>query len=350
MISFTIRIPGGGAAGETEGAAVNIARKSSDLTAPLRGLVGGPQFAVARMKFMAWWNGEEFDAAAAAELLRAAAAEGAAEPAPAGHGETWRPKVQDLWNRARIAQWLWGDGHLAPFADDLYVDYAQALLMNSEKSLAILEAGLCGGARAIAKETGVWVSAFEGRERLIEAATEQNAAAGLGKKVVLEPSSPEGPALPEAKFQGVLSVAETIFVEDKKALFASVKQALQKDGGFLCVDYVAQEGAEPSDVSSCFSSHWGDVHLWPADRQVDTLEGLGFDVRVRENVTAVHLDHVSAGWARWRRVVDEIEGANLDAEDRGALLQILNEEAELWANRMAALNDGRLQLYRFLAF
>jgi len=315
---------------------------------PLKSALSDPKLALAWARFVAWWEGEPFDEAAAARAAaaRRQASEGAAERR---HDETWRAPLQDLAAHARVAQWLWGEGHLAPFPDDLQIEFAKALLLNAEKSLAVIGPGLGAGARAIARETGVWIDGYEPRADIAAAGAEQCVAAGMGKKVQISHWDADAPDLPHNKFHAVLCVGELMFVQDKTAVLAAIKGGLKKNGAFLWADYVAGEGGAADMAQASFSPCWGAPHLQTAAACAEMMGAQGFDVRVREDVTSAHLDDIAEGWGRWRTVAAAIEQADLSEDERAGLMRVFHEAAQMWAARREALSQGALKVFRFLA-
>lgn len=323
---------------------MQIATNPAALLSSVRGLFGGPQLRAARLKFEAWWTGEPVEAVA--ERISDAAPSGASAASSDAPASLEGP-LADLASRSAISQLLWGDGHLTPVTEEDYLEYAHAILVNSEKSMAVIGAGLGGGARHIASETGVWITAYEARPAIAAMAVEANAKAGLAKKVSIETFEPGGLELPAEKYHGVLCVGEVAFVEDKDTFYALLRSAISKGGSLLFADYMlAADGPAPE---GCFTPYWGTPHLSTLEQHIASLEAAGFDVRVREDATPRLIETIEAGWAQARRAAKQLESDVWEGETRALMLRMLDEEARMWAERYAALQGGVLEWRRILA-
>src|SRR3546814_2438206 len=84
------------------------------------------------------------------------------------------------------------------------------------------------------------------------------------------------------------------------------------------------------------------LSLRTEDEYADILKELGFDLRVREDMTASYRRMVLNGWAG---LAAATEGATLDSE----LVKALVDELERWTRRIAAFYARDHKLIRFFA-
>ncbi|GAB4522252.1 MAG: hypothetical protein Tsb0010_06480 [Parvularculaceae bacterium] len=313
-----------------------------------------PRLAYYWRMFLAWWEGEEFDAAAERarmeaelEALREAAGAEEAEEGPVsvafGHDETYRAKEQEMGDRLRVAEMIWGPGYIHPGAEETHLEYAKAMRMSGEKSMAVVGLGLGGPAREMSRDTGVWVTGYAWPKTVADAAREQCKTAGMAKKVEVVDFDPDNDELPKGKYAGLICLAELGFVQKKAALIKQMFESLKKGGAFLVTDYVVEEGAKVAG----FDPSWGTPNFWTEEKYKTVIQKCGFDFRVGEDLTKDHLALIVEAWKDWKRIVEGIKSANLDDETKARMLKILVAEANLWADRQEALRSGALRYFRF---
>ncbi|MEM8986475.1 MAG: hypothetical protein AAGC95_07095 [Pseudomonadota bacterium] len=313
------------------------------------GAVSGPSLMRLRLKLLAWWDGENYDEAAAeaaiAERFPNYKGVDLAGAATRDANDRYRDKLQNMENRLQVAELLWGPGYVGPGEPAWHADIVKPMTLNEEHSIVMVGAGLGGPARDIANETGAWVAAYERRKDVESACRQQCEAAGMGKKISTELFSPLEFSLPEKKFQGFISLFESHGIPDKMELITQSAGALQKKKPFMLVDYVASE--KHDSFPDAFSPYWGAVELWTEDQYKDAIVSAGIDLRVHEDVTEKILQMIADAWANWEQAVKKLEEVDIDDEDRYGLIRILSEEAQLWAARQEALKSRKLFIMRF---
>ena len=314
-----------------------------------------PRLAYYWRRFLAWWEGEEFDAAAErarmeaelAALLAAASEEGDEDGASAavafGHDETYRAQEQEMGDRLRVAEMIWGPGYTHPGSEETHIEYAKTMRLSGEKSMAVVGLGLGGPAREMARDTGVWVTGYAWPKSIADAAREQSKNAGMAKKVEVVDFNPDKDEFPADKYSGVICLAELAFVGKKTALVKKMFDSLKKGGAFLVTDYVVEEGAEVGG----FDPSWGRPNFWTEDQYKTIIQKCGFDFRVGEDLTGDHLSLIEGAWKGWERIVEDIKGSNLAEDVINRMLKIMITEANLWADRQEALKSGALRYFRF---
>ena len=308
--------------------------------------------------FLAWWEGEDFDAAAANRKVEerfgspSATDSDASEDDEAGENKRSKrliPRPQDVSTRAMVCEMLWGDGHLSPGGEELHVELAKTLVPNEQKTMAMIGVGLGGPAREIAKASGVWIDGYEPRLALVNIARDQCQKAGLSRKVTIHACDYAKLSLPDARFHGVMSVCEFHCIDDKKQALGVIRESMKDDGVFILADYVAAEG-EDIELRFCFDEEWTSHKLWTLEEYKAELSEAGFDVRVSDDATPNFLPVITNAWAGWRSLVEKFEQMDVDDDERSMMMRILAEEASAWAERQEQLNAGTLKIARLVGF
>ncbi len=308
---------------------------ASLLSKPL-GLIAPKDF---KRKFAAWWEGVEYRPPVS-DTATDVDAEGNAALA----------HIPETLLAMAFAQGLWGEGYLGPGTADHYIDLVKGLSLTHDKSLAILGIGLAGPARDIVRETDVWISGYEARATAIEEANAQCTKAGMAKKIVISSYDPEKPDLPEAKFDSIVSFEELCFVHNKARLIDVVANALKHKGSVLITDYLAlSDDLDDEALKSLFGTAWGTPHLWTSDLYKAAFEEAGLSPRVDENLTTHYVQMIEKGWSRWRRVLDTLQSKDMSSGLQAAVLRALGDQAAIWANRLEAMNSGKIAIHRLLA-
>ena len=249
------------------------------------------------------------------------------------------------WSTARIgvAEALWGEGFLFPGGRDEALRLAKPLGLSAAGSLLFIGAGPGGAPRAITTELGVWVTGYESNPHLVAVANERSTRAGLGRRAQVEPWDPFAPQFPSHYYHHAIAF-EPLHGGPPERLLAAVAGALKPAGKFVLVELVGDKPFDPSDATI---AHWAGLERRPADVPSEleitkTLRGLGFDVRIAEDISQRHIHEAMAGWGQ---AVHAIEGARPTVQQ----LALIVHEAELWLARLRLMREGRLRLVRWHA-
>lgn len=300
-----------------------------------------------RQEFVAWWNGKDRPELSTDEetppddtpQTDARPAAPAREPTP----------EELLKLRILIAESLWGEGFVGPGDFAFVMEQISQFGLSKEHSVCILGSGLAGAARAITKETGTWITAFEEKDDIIPIAREQCAVAGLAKRVVVTEFDPKATEIPESKFHVILSFDRFYAIEDKKTVLGRCKKALTGDGGLLITDYVVPRAPEEGRAEEWFDPFWGKPHLATAQNYINMFKAMKMDLRVKKDITADYVRMINTALPKWKDLLELANEPEVDGISRAAFAKFLAQEAETWAKRMEALSKGELQVYRFLA-
>ncbi len=293
-------------------------------------------------KFAAWWEGVDYAPPPPALLDE----EGQAEEA----GENPFQDVSDVLVAMAFAQGLWGEGYLGPGNAAHHTDLIKNLSLTNEKNLGVLGSGLAGAARDIVRETDVWITGYDSRDIAVEESNKQCMVNGMAKKITISAYDPETIELPEDKFNSIVSFEEFLFVQNKPRLIEQAAASLKHTGSLLVTDYVTLKGdLDKEKAASLFPRLWGDANLWSAEQYKAAIEEAGLNSRVSEDVTARYAAMIEQGWAGWRRLLNTLKNKDLSSAQEAAVMRMVGNQAALWANRLEAMNEGEIGVYRLLA-
>lgn len=293
-----------------------------------------------KTRLQAWWQGA--DVVVHRHEGRPESAAPSSRPRPViGYHDPDRP-----WQtpRAKVLGMLWGEGFSHPGDTEHVLELVKPFALDPAMTVMDLCAGLGGGVRAIVEEFGVWVSGMEPDPDLAAAGMQISTAAGLAKKAEIQHYDPETLDIRAGTVDCLLCRQLPHRLEDKPKFFRAIDRALKNRGQLVLTDYVL---ADPSKADSPPIQAWmacetAPLSLRTEEEYADTLKELGFDLRVREDMTAGYRRMVLNGWAG---LAAATEGATLDPE----LVKALVDELERWTRRIAAFDAGDLKLVRFFA-
>lgn len=296
-----------------------------------------------RHRLTAWWRGYD-----AAEY--SAWQSGSAGPPRAHSIEDLIPRAPMLsavdHTRARIdvLQRLFGPGFTSPGGIEHAVEMVKPFGLTPEHSVLDLSAGLGGAATAIAQRFAVWITGYEMDPEFAEWAPSVVASLKGGDHVTIRAFTPEDFTLRPKSFDCVMSRESMFGVRDRAALLKTVHGVLKDWGQLMITDYVLPTEEAPSDrVQSWLESEDLTYKPWSKQEYENAFGGLGFDVRVIEDRSDEHRQHIRDTFARF---VEHLDGSDPLAED-AARRSALIVEAERWARRASLLEAGDLALYRF---
>jgi len=306
--------------------------------APAAREASGPSFS---QRFKAWWEGYELKPAPRpAEVTAAAPA--SAEPGTPGapgcdrHG---RP----LWHATRleVAEKLWGEGFIGPGREDYLPTLVKPLGLNPAMSVLDLGAGLGGTTRLMAGKFGAWVTGLEVSPLLVKEGKDRSYQLGLVRQAPIEAYDPED--FRYGKRVDAIFAKEAFFaVANKEGLIDGVCAALKPRGQLLFTDYVAEpEAADNRTFQSWLTREPQVVSPWSVAQYQAALEQRQLDLRICEDITD-QLRHLIL--TSIQALTDHLAQFGLAQETKLHLL----DEVELWAMRVAALQNG-LRCYRFYA-
>ena len=287
----------------------------------------------------AWWGGYYYEA------------EEEPEPEPEPKEELPEFKHMPYKNDRHAAAWsdprlqvseeIWGKGHWSPGGDDEVEALIRPLNLDSSMTIVDFGAALGGTTRALHKETGAWVSGYEASPLLAEAGAELSQMAGLQKKAAIEVFELNKLNLRESSFNAVFSKEVIFTMEEKEEIFKKFYDCLRTDGQLLITDYLATK----PDASGAAADEWSAKEpvrptLWSLEQTRSFIAGLGFEVRITEDMTPTVRKQILSALGKFTAKID-MHGT----KERGWGPAIL-AEIELWANRIKVLESGDVAVFR----
>lgn len=255
------------------------------------------------------------------------------------------PEQRATWPRTRIAaaESLWGEGFLRPGGAEETLLLARPFGLTPAASLLLLGGQSGGPGRAIAEAFGCYVSSFESDPDLAEAAAEHLARARLGKRATLQQWDPRTPALRRNAYSHAIAL-EALRGAPPQPVLAELAAAIRPGGQLAMVDLVADAPLDPADP---LVAGWCRLdHRAPAIPQEGMISGLlgglGFDIRVVEDVSARHQQLAMAGWSA------AVQAMRVAKPGRGRAAALV-AEAELWLFRLRLMHVRKLRLVRWNA-
>ncbi|CAH2604815.1 conserved protein of unknown function [Rhodovastum atsumiense] len=256
------------------------------------------------------------------------------------------------WTKPRIAvaDSLWGDGFGLPGGEDEILRLAAPLGLSRAATLLLLGAGAGGPARVLAGTLGAWVSGHEADPALVGVAARKLSQAGadIARRAEVAPWDPAAPALRRRGFHHALTLEALRGTPDRpvvlQALLADLAGALRPGGQLVLVELVAGERRDPADsrLAEWARSEGRSPGLVTAAGLTTALAGVGFDVRVVEDISVRHRRLAIEGWVSLLRGL---------AQDRPAPARAAATvaEAEIWLQRLRLMQAGHLRLMRWHA-
>jgi hypothetical protein len=268
----------------------------------------------------------------------------AAEPAMAA---AFSPEPLSRWSpgRLKIVEELWGEGFLWPGGAEEVLRLAVPLGLSAASSLLLLGVGGGGPAMRLAGELGVWVCGCESDPELVALAAKRLHRAGkpLSKRAVIQAWNPQNPSFRSSAYQHAVAV-EALSGSSVPKVLAALAKAIRPGGQVALLDTVADEPLDPGDPEVAAWQRLEQRSLpLPTPNDVSLgLHGLGFEVRVVEDVSARHIRAAIAGW---KRLLYTMDTGKPDPQRAALMVQ----EAELWLRRIRLMRQGRLRVIRWLA-
>jgi SAM-dependent methyltransferase len=251
-----------------------------------------------------------------------------------------------IWPAARIglAEQLWGDGFVSPGGEEEVLNLARPFGLTAAASLLLLGAGPGGPPRVISDEFDAWVSGYESDPELRDLALERVRRGELGKRVQVAGWNQAVPKFRARFFHHCLAL-EPLRGADPAPVLAALAAALKRGGQLALVELVADAPLDPTDPNV---AAWAGLErrppVLPSEVAISVhLAGLGFDIRVVEDISRRHTVQALIGW---RAAVQEMHGQKRPPPAHAALVVA---EAELWFRRLDLIRAGKLRLLRWHA-
>lgn len=299
-----------------------------------------------KKRLIAWWEGYELPPSAQETSTPAAPLPPAPAPrhsGPASQAANVSRFGKPLWTATRIevAEKIWGTGFATPGGEDFIPYLVKPLGLNPAMSVLDLSAGLGGATRQMASTFGCWVTGLEASPVLAEAAMERSLKAGLAKQAPVTHYDPETFRHPK-RFDCIFAKEAFVFIRNREGLTDAIELSLKPKGQLLFTDYVYEKRGEPGPaVRAWLDNEPIEPHVLTVPEVVTSLQQRNLDIRITEDITDTHRSLVIQAI---QTLTGFLEKHALAPVTKVAVI----DEVELWARRVAALQEG-LRCYRFFA-
>lgn len=291
-----------------------------------------------KLHIYAWWEGYDAD-----ELL--AFYERQSQPADSVTEQETEKQIAvpplAPWEtpRIRIVQLIWGAGWDKPGGPEHILRLVKPFSLDPSKSIMEFGAGLGGGARAIAHDCAVWVTAFEGDAELTKGGKNLSVLAGLDRKAEMQLHVPADFQPGSKHFDCILSAEALFAYPGKYDLLAQFQDTLKVQGQMSITDFVLAPDASPED-ERLRGIDDRPVELWRVDQYESRFRELNLDLRITEDITEQYRKMILAGLASFA------QGDELTLATARTYPAAVAAELNKWTARLSALDAGLLQVVR----
>ncbi len=301
----------------------------------LKLLFDGRKLALTRAKLLAWWEGEDFDEAAATSAYEAKRA--AANENGDADDQLFEAPQYELTARLTGLAALWGEDRVRPgdgAADKLQV--AQIGLAPTGV-LAMLGPGLLGPLAAAAAAHPGQVDAFEWREETFDALLYSVRKARLDPRVSVTRIDLEAHVFTPAAYDGLLSIDDFAYCGYPPHLAQQIMKCL-KPGACAVVE--AYVGLRSADLATAFASSFAEPQIRAHGDLLQFFVDAGLVLEADEDLTEEFLGYARQGF---KKLGENLQADTLDV----AAARELAWEVEAWRMRLRLLAQRRLERRRF---
>lgn len=302
----------------------------------LKALFDKRKLALTRARFRAWWEGDEFDEAAALAEIEAHLTE---EPANDAEAELFDEPEYEMPPRLEALSTLWGAGRVRP--GDATADALQParLGLEPEGLLAVLGPGLAAPLIALADAHPGKIEAFEWREEAIEALKHGVQKAQLGDRVSVTRIDLEAHVFTPGAYDGLLSTDDFAYCGYPPHLAQQIMKCLKPGACAVLEAYVGLRGEE---LAAAFASSFAEPQVRAHGDLLQFFTDAGLALEADEDLTD---EFLAAARGSFKELgVRLSEAGNLQP----AAARELAWEAEAWRVRLKLLAQRRLERRRFI--
>jgi hypothetical protein len=303
---------------------------------PLKGLFDKRNIALTRAKLRAWWDGDEFDEAAATAAFEAA--NDGDKPVEGADEHQFDAPPFELSARQAALAALWGDGRVRPGDDADDAATIGRLALSGEGLLAVLSPGLAAPVSAFAAKHAGKIQVFEWRDETLDALKHGVHAAELIERVSVARIDLEAHVFTPALFDGLISTDDFAYCGHPPHLAQQVMKALKPGAAAVIECYV---GLPIAELTTAFASAFAEPQIRAHGDLLHVFKETGLVLEADDDLTEPFLERARTGF----KGLGERLGS--DALNVSAA-QELAWEAQAWRVRMRLLGQRRLERRRFV--
>ena len=288
--------------------------------------------ALTRARLKAWWEGDEFDAAAAEAAL-------AAEPAANGNADDALFDPPEFIPAPRLVALnaLWGEGRVRPGDESGDALEVARLGLPPEGVLALLGPGLSAPLAAIAAHHPGLIEVFEWREETIDALKHGALVAKLDSRVSVTRVDLEAHIWSPGHFDGLWSTDDFAYCSYPPHLAQQIMKCLKPGACAVVESYV---GLPCAEFATAFASSFAEPQIRAHGDILHCFTDAGLVLEADEDMTDEFLAMARQGF----KLLGERLGTG---QIEPAAARELAWEAEAWRMRMKLLAQRRLERRRF---
>ncbi len=243
--------------------------------------------------------------------------------------------------RAALCDDLCGPGLSLPGGASEAQRLVRPLGLSEQTTLLMLGAGRGGEAAAIASGFGTWIEAYEADPAQSARAQLLLQQTNLSRRVRLSSWEPKAPELNRHRCQHAFSMMSLRGAAPEPVLRA-IADMLGPGSQLVLLEFVAPTPLDPSDptVAAWLRAEELAGPLGSEAAITSSLTGLGFDVRITEDLSALHRTQALGAW---QELLSRQRGRKLQP----ATAAVMVTEAERWLLRLRLMQDHRLRLVRW---
>ena len=305
----------------------------------LKGLFDKRKVALARARFHAWWEGEEFDEAAAQAAVDATANDDDPKKTGSAEEELFDAPAFDMPPRLTALAALWGEGRVRPGDADWEKLEPSRIGIAPEGVLAVLGPGLEAPLAAIAAAHSGKIEVFEWREESFDALKHGLAKAKLDERVGLARIDLEAHVFPLAFYDGLISIDDFAYCGHPPHLALQIVKTLKPGAAAVIECYV---GLKCAEYPTAFASAFAEPQIRAHGDLLQIFNDAGLALESDDDLTDGFLELARAGF---KSLGERLTNA---AKLQVATVQELAWEAEAWRMRMKLMAQRRLERRRFV--
>lgn len=305
----------------------------------LKTLFDKPKRALAGARFKAWWDGAEFDEAAALAEIEAKFAADAANDTEGADDALFDAIPYDMPPRLAALALIWGEGRIRP-GDATAEGLEPARVgLAGDGVLALLSPGLVAPLLAVAAAHPGKIEAFEWREESFDALRHGLTEAKLDDRVSLTRIDLEAHVFTPNHYDGLLSIDDFAYSGYPPHLAQQIMKCLKPGACAVAESYI---GAASPALATAFASSFAEPQVQTHADIVRFITDAGLTLEADEDLTDEFLGFAREGFKRLGENLAKAEGLDV------AVARELAWEAEAWRTRMKLLSQRRLSRRRFI--
>lgn len=306
--------------------------------AGLNALFNRQKIALARARFHAWWEGEEFDEAGALASIEVETQQTPANDTDVEQELFDEPPYQ-MPGRLVALSLIWGPGRIRPGDKAAEMLEPARIGLPQEGVLAMLGAGLAAPVAALAAAHPGKIELFEWREETAEALRRGLQEAKLDDRVSVTRIDLEAHVFPQNYFDGLFSVDDFAYCGYPPHLAAQILKCLKPGACAVVESYV---GAPSPVLATAFASSFAEPQIRPREELAKVFSDTGFAVEGEDDLTEEFLGFARSGFKQLGESLTEAGKLDVTAARE------LAWEAEAWRMRMTLMTQRRLERRRFI--